>query len=200
MFPYTLLGSWKKRELFLSLPVADELGERGRLILTSDGTLTRLLQALYSDVRVELKGQSVERVSDDSCKVYGIKGGEEVIKRDVWLTGDGIRLVFAHSIIPVKMIPSEVDVRLRHGLEPLGSILEDSSLFCKKAYWEVGRVISPDMARGLGIPEEHIFWARRYQILAESGLMAIVMEIFTPYLLDIELESRGNRVNDNLLR
>ena len=200
MLPYTLLGTWQKRELFLSLPMAEELGERGRLILSSDGTLTRLLQALYSDVRVELKGQSVERVLDDSCKVYGIEDGEEVIKRDVWLTGDGVRLVFAHSIIPLRMIPSEVDVRLRHGLEPLGSILEDSNLFCKKAYWEIGRVISPEMARGLGIPEEHIFWARKYQIRTESGLMAIVMEIFSPYLLDIEQESRGKRVNDNLLR
>lgn len=179
--------------------MADELGERGRLILSSDGTLTRLLQAIYSDVRVELKGQRVERALDDSCKIYGIED-EEVIKRDVWLTGDGIRLVYAHSVIPVRMIPSEVAVRLRHGLEPLGSILDDSNLFCKKAHWEVGRVISPEIARSLGIPEDYIFWARRYQILTESGLMAIVMEIFSPYLLDIELESRGNRVNENLLR
>ncbi len=168
---------------FLSAPLTKTLTDRGRALIASNGSLTRLLEALYlKEINIEVKNQGISPQSNGSLKLLGISENEEVMTRDVWLVDGNKKLVFAHSVIPVKILPSNILKKLTPGKEPLGSILEKEDIFCKKNFYEFARLKWKDIAKGFNLPEDYVFWARRYRISTQSGIIAAIMEVFPDYL------------------
>lgn len=182
---YTPYKNWMEMDEFLISSFSKTLSERGRMLFISDGSLTRLLEALYfKEIKIELKDQTIECISDGYREFLGVLKGEEIIKRDVWITEGDKKLVFAHSIIPLKGIPPRILDKLTNGIEPLGAILEEEGVFYRKNHWEFGRIQWKEIADELNLPNDYIFWARRYQIINRQGIMAVILEVFLPYLLE----------------
>ncbi len=160
---------WKGRDAFLSVH-GKELSEKGRLLLFSDGSLVKSLEALLmKDITIDVEEQHR-------------KG--EWLKRGVWLQGDGKRLVFAFSIIPMDSLSPRMLERILKGSRPLGLIVEESMPFHRKEDLRFGIVHWPEKAMAFGFHGNCRLWARRYRIATDKGHIASILEIFSPALME----------------
>lgn len=171
-----------KREEFLS-SLGKEVSEKGRLLLISDGSLVKLLEALYlKPITVEVEGQWIGPVRLDSPFIF--HDNREVIKRDVWLKEEEKRLIFAHSLIPAGNLSERMRSRLTMGFHPLGLIIDEELLCYRKESFEICMIEWPEKAIGFGLSPNHRLWARRYRIVTEKGIIALILELFSPSLIE----------------
>lgn len=112
-----------------------------------------------------------------------------VIRRDVWLGLRGHRrLVFAHSLIPAENLSEKVQSRLTMGSHPLGLIIDEEVLCYRKESLEICSIEWPERSVEFGFPPDHRLWARRYRIVSDKGIIALILEVFSPSLLEKDEE------------
>ncbi len=154
------------------------VSERGRLLLLSDGSLVRLLEAIYmAPVHIEVSNQ------EEACITLP-KDVKRVIKRGVWLKRGERRLIFAHSLISLDNLSERMRSRLVTGSHPLGLIIDEEVPCHRKEGLEIRRMVWPEKAIELGSPPDRALWMRRYRIVADKGLIALILEVFSPLLTD----------------
>ncbi|HHL40927.1 MAG TPA: chorismate lyase [Deltaproteobacteria bacterium] len=201
MLSYTLVEPW--REFADGHPPCEPagLGPNQRLLLLSDGSLTLHLETLFSaPVRVELKHNGPCTLDAALARYLDVTPGAESLEREVWLTVEGRRLVYAHSVIPLRCTEPELLEALRQGAEPIGRVLSARNTPVAKDRIEVGRVMCPKAARELGLDGTAVFEAKRYRLVngrPEGGwiIKAALTEIFSPALMaqldDLAAERAG---------
>lgn len=194
---YSLAPSWgwvdfeDTLRLFTRYP----LDPSGRLVVASDGSLTRLLETLYlSTIEVEIKDQKVGAIGKDMADYLGMDVSSEAIIRDAWLVKGRERLVYAKSTFLLQGLNKRFLERLKRGEEPLGHLLRTHNLFTLRDNWQIAVILCGSIARDLGLPQDTRFWARRYRLFTnpspggevQEGLplvTAAIMEVFSPKIL-----------------
>lgn len=194
---YSLTPSWgwvdfeDTLRLFTRYP----LDPSGRLVVASDGSLTRLLETLYlSTIEVEIKEQKVGAIGKDMADYLGMDASSEAIIRDAWLVKGKERLVYARSTFLLQGLNKRFLERLKRGEEPLGHLLRTHNLFTLRDNWQIAVILCRSIAGDLGLPQDTRFWARRYRLFinpsaggeAQEGLplvTAAIMEVFSPKIL-----------------
>lgn len=179
---------WFRFEETLDLFSKVSMEPAERLILSSDGSLTRLLESLYLfPVEVEIKNHKLGHIENVIAEYLGVEPKQDAIIRDIWLKGDGKRLVYAQSIFLGADLDKDFLDKLIKGDEPLGHLLRNHSLLTLRDKWEIGIVQCPEVASDLSIPSDTYLWARRYRLLANpltgSGITAAIMEVFSPEVI-----------------
>ncbi|HBO84455.1 MAG: hypothetical protein A2073_07835 [Deltaproteobacteria bacterium GWC2_42_11] len=164
------------------------LDNHERLILSSDGSLTRLLESLYmSPVEVEVKDQKKDRIEEWVADYLCISPYQDVMIRDIWLTKGKERLVYASSVFPVAGLDETFLEKLKKGEEPIGHLLRTHNLLTMRDKWEIGVIQCREVADDLRIPADVLLWARRYRLLASPiggmGITAAILEIFSPAVI-----------------
>lgn len=189
-FSYTLLRDWFRADLERDRPELDGILPHQKLLLLSDGSMTLDLELLYnSKVGVEVRFKGTSPLPGEDASYLEEKPGEDAMEREVWLTVDNRRLVYAHTLIPLSCIEGGLKEELeRYANEPLGRVLNANRVFFTKEKLEVGVVRCPTAAGDLGAPASIPFIARRYILSnreAASGwiIKASVTEIFSPGLV-----------------
>ncbi|HXI09737.1 MAG TPA: chorismate lyase [Thermodesulfobacteriota bacterium] len=196
-FSYTLLRDWFRTESDRTRPELNGILPHQKLLLLSDGSLTLDLELLYgSKVEVEVKYKGTGPLPEQAARYLDEKAGGAAMEREVWLTVEGKKLVYAHTLIPLSCIEGGLKEELeRNANEPLGRVLTSNKVFFSKEKLEVGVVRCRSAAVELGSPAQTPFIARRY-ILSNrepSGVWVIkasVTEIFSPELVSSDL-TRG---------
>ncbi len=189
-FSYTLLRDWFRAEMERDRPELNGILPHQKLLLLSDGSMTLDLELLYnSKVEVEVKFKGASPLPEEDAFYLEEKTDEAAMEREVWLTVDGKKLVYAHTLIPLSRIGGGLKRELeRNANEPLGRVLTTNKVFFTKEKLEVGVVRCCSAAEELGSPASTPFIARRY-ILSNreaSGawiIKASVTEIFSPSLV-----------------
>src|SRR5574337_1070273 len=103
-FSYTLIGDWLSSEKGFRGELGGLLPHQ-KLLLLSDGSLTLELELLWrSVVEVEVKFKGTTTLSKEAAEYLEEAPEKEAMEREVWLTIEGKRLVYAHSIIPLNCI------------------------------------------------------------------------------------------------
>lgn len=188
-FSYELLHRWLGAEEARGRPELSDMQPHQRLLLFSDGSLTLDLELLYgSMVGVEVKFKGTAALNKDQASYLEEAPGERAMEREVWLTVDGKRLVYAHSLIPLSKVESGLLESLeKYSDEPLGRVLNANRIFFEKEKLEVGAVKSAPAALDLGMPEDTPFIARRYILSNREEtawvIKAAVTEIFSPEVI-----------------
>lgn len=188
-FSYTLIGDWLSSEKGFRGELGGLLPHQ-KLLLLSDGSLTLELELLWrSVVEVEVKFKGTTTLSKEAAEYLEEAPEKEAMEREVWLTIDGKRLVYAHSIIPLNCIEKGLrDALEAHSDEPLGRVLNTKKVFFSKKKLEVGKVICHSAAADLGIVEDSPLIARRYMLYNDEGpgkwiIKAAVTEVFSPEII-----------------
>jgi len=195
---YSLAPSWgwvdfeDTLRLFTRYP----LDPSGRLVVASDGSLTRLLETLYlSTIEVEIMDQKVGGIGKDMADYLGVDASSEAIIRDAWLVKGKERLVYAHSVFLLQGLDKGFLERLKGGEEPLGHLLRTHNLFTLRDNWQIAVILCGSIARDLGLLQDTRFWARRYRLFTNpspgggevqgglSVVTAAIMEVFSPKML-----------------
>jgi len=159
-----------------------------RLLLSSDGTVIRYLNALFlSPTSLEVLEQHEIGMDKQSTDLLEVPEGEQALERKVWLCNARSRspkgrLLYAVSVFPIAKIEVGFYREMRLGKKPLGQIIEEHTLSTRRDKLEVACLPFPGVAQGLGLSEDHLFWARRYRLIISGQLSASIREVFSPRL------------------
>lgn len=179
------LKEWIGFVEFLELYEGSHLNEKTKSILTSRGSLTRLLEDLYkTPVVLELKGQDLRSLEDDRAELLRIGKSAKVLERNAWLKSGGERLVFAHSVIPVNNLGRDIVNSLEAGDRPLGYLLERAGISIQRDDQGIGMINCEKIAEDLNLPMNNSFWARRYCLKSDEKALAFITEVFSPNLFE----------------
>ncbi|MFQ5736197.1 MAG: chorismate--pyruvate lyase family protein [Thermodesulfobacteriota bacterium] len=197
-FAYTLVRDWVGAQGNGEMAELAGLKPHQKLLLLSDGSMTLDLELLFgSMVEVELRFTGTTPLSPDDAGYLKEAPGSPAMEREVWLTVEGRRLVYAHSLIPLGRVEAGLKGALdEHSGEPLGRVLNSRKVFFAKDKLDVGVVTCAGASEDLGAAPDTPLLARRYILFNrdESGnwiIKAAVTEIFSPEIVSARLLNRG---------
>ena len=179
-------NGWIDDKQFLSFCSSNPLNAPTRMLLLSDGSLTRLLNALLlSPITLNRLRQEEVSLDNDMAEYIEAEAGQRVIDRDVWLMNGGEKLVYANSVLPTSLMRDDIYNEITKGDTPIGTLLSDQSILTRRDRLYVARVTSREVSQELGLPEDTELWARRYRLNTEGGFKGVIMEVFSPRLFDV---------------
>ncbi|MBI5327335.1 MAG: chorismate lyase [Deltaproteobacteria bacterium] len=196
---YSIAPGWKwiANKEAVSLFKKLDIKPHHKMLLLSDGSLTRFLEALnQSTVYVEIKEHGVHKIKKQEAAYLEIAGGEEAIVRDVWLIQNKKKLVYAHSVFPLAGLDKHFLDNISTSIEPLGKNLTDRGLLTFKDKLEICAVCCSYVNKALNLEPETILWAKHYRLSAkaqdgfnqrlslsgEKDITASIIEIFSSEL------------------
>lgn len=178
-------SGWLSQEEFIRYCSSNFVDPMTRLLLTSDGTVTSYLKALFLEpIDLEVKGQGEGEAGNDLANYLEIDPFEKVINRSVWLKTKENRLVYASSSVPIARIEGGIYRELKEKRKPLGMLLGEYSIPVYKDLIEIGEIESGGIASDLGIDPNSLFWARHYRLNIDGGARVSITEVFSPLVFD----------------
>ncbi len=210
----TLVQGWSSPEgRGVRKTVLEGLAGPQRGLLLSTDSMTLALEAFTGKtVRVELRKSRRTELSKETGDYLGASLtpdkeaiNKKVLEREAWLTADGVRLIYARTLIPLDCIDAELLDQLEsESVEPIGRVLASRKIPFGKLQLEIGTLRSAELARDLGLDPDTLFTARRYVLFNDGpsggpdiltnrrGLIrAAVFEIFNPALIRPALQPAG---------
>jgi chorismate-pyruvate lyase len=166
------------------------LSPADREILSSDGSLTLdLEQRFKADVGVELQEVRSCCIRPELAEYLGVKPFEEALERDVWLTSEGKRLIYARSVMPLSCVRQGLLPLLKGGDRPLGRILSNEGIDFSKDSMEFAIIDGQGQDLEFGLEPAAMYVARRYRLFKRASdgwiINAVVTEVFTPWLIPV---------------
>jgi chorismate--pyruvate lyase len=168
-------------EGFLSDDEIRKLNRELRILIASNGTLTRILGIVADD---EIVVQIVEQqLHDEAPRIPGLEQlpSGRVLQRRILLKGrsSGHSFVAAESLVAVDLLPRAITASLTTTDRPIGEIMAASSLETFKEAAKVWIGQPPDwlVLAGYRNSESKIV-ARRYRVIAGGQPTIIITEYF----------------------
>ncbi len=156
-----------------------------RLLLTADGSMTQMLEALlFSPVSMVIERQEVVCPGRGITDLAGFEDGEKALAREAWLTAGRRPLIYAHSLLFTSGAGRYTLPSLREVKKPLGRLVRDDGIKTLRVGCRMGLVEAADVAVHLGISPDHEFWGRYYKLTTDQGLTGMIFELFSPELLE----------------
>ena len=178
--------TWGAMEGASSLSILKTLSPVGRLLLTSDGSMTQMLEALLlKKISTEIICQKIAPLEKEVDAVCEFVPGSELLAREAWLIDGERPLVYAYSLLSV---PEEGDYSLqaiKEVNEPLGRMVRDNGVRTLRDRCCFGLVSSPSIAEQYGVGPEADLWARYYRLTTDSNFSGVIFELFSPSLFEI---------------
>lgn len=191
-FSYTLIDNWIEADHLIEAGKLKGLSDKERMILLSDGSLTRLLEGrLGSKVSLEVKRSTTTALSVEVAEFLGEEPLIDAIEREVWLSAKGVKRVYAHLVIPISSIEPWLLAALKKGAEPLGRILQAREIPVLKEELQIAVVNAPEVSADLSLDPATRLYARRYKLSSklEGGgwiINADICEFLSPALVSPE--------------
>ncbi len=151
-----------------------------RILLTTDGTLTHILEA-YADEQVYLVKLSHALVTDPSVRaVAGLDEDERALRRIILLKGTrtDITFIYADSVVMLDRLPHLVADGLLHTDRPIGKLLYSCRAETYRKMIVMDEEEDPDVARHFGMGRSDLLLTRTYQIVFEGRPIARITEKF----------------------
>lgn len=151
-----------------------------RIILTTDGTLTDILEAYLSEKihLIKLSEGMITLLEDH--KPLALEMGQETIERKVLLQGRISRKnwIYAESLL----VPERLDARLRERLivsqEPMGRLWLEHRLETFKEIIHMARESVGDLADHFQLSREDILLSRTYRVFSNRQPIIVITEKF----------------------
>ncbi|MBI5970778.1 MAG: chorismate lyase [Deltaproteobacteria bacterium] len=157
-----------------------------KLILLSDGSLTLELEILTDcKIRAEVIRTGTSEIAAPDAGYLDVELNCKALKRTVWLIASGKRLVYAHTVIPLKNVDAGIlEAIEKTPEEPLGRIFLEKGVFFTKDKLEIAAIRCAEAAEGLGVKKDAPLFARRCILTNKANggksMKAAVIEVFSP--------------------
>jgi len=151
-----------------------------RILLTTDGTLTHILEA-YAAEPVYLVKLSHALVTDPSVRAgAGLDGDERALRRIILLKGSRTdnTFIYADSVVMLDRLPDEVACGLLETDTPIGKLLFSCRAETFREIIVMDEEEDPDVARHFGMGRSDLLLTRTYQIVFEDRPIARITEKF----------------------
>jgi len=141
--------------------------------LTVAGSLTRFLERHHGIVlEVELHDQLVDKALPDEAELLACPPDTRALRRQVSLLHRGAVMFDAESVLPLDTLPADLMQDLQAGEKPLGNLLLDRGLSLSRSDLSVAKIDTEGKYMNC--------WARRSVLRSDSGMRALVVEVFHP--------------------
>lgn len=186
LYNISLLSGWMDAGEFLALNSTRSIKPSARMLLLSDGSLTRLLNAfLLSPVTLNRLRQEEVALGREMAEYIEADAGQKVIDRDVWLMNNNDKIVYANSVLPTSLMRDDIYNGITRGDTPIGILLSDQSILTMRDRLQIARIKASEVSRELGVPEDSELLARRHRLSIEGGFKGAILEVFSPRLFNI---------------
>jgi chorismate lyase len=166
-------------ECFLAGEEIRKLNRDLRILVATDGTLTRILEMVADEeIIVQIINQ---RIHPEETAESGQLSGGRILQRHVLLKGrsSGHRFVAAESLIAIDLLPRAITVSLTKTECPIGEIMAASRLEMFKEPADVWIGESPDWLAVAGYQTSHArIVGRRYRIIIGGQPVITIAEYF----------------------
>jgi chorismate-pyruvate lyase len=151
-----------------------------RILLTTDGTVTEMLEAYLSEkIKLVKLSETVAPTTQDNSHL-DIASGQEVIERKILLRGNisHNNWVCAESTL----VPDRLDEKLKHGLlvsqEPMGRLWLENKLETFKEIVDSAREPAEDLADYFKIGRSDKLLSRTYRVFSRGKPIFLITEKF----------------------
>jgi chorismate--pyruvate lyase len=177
-------GQWADRDTIhrlLSDDEIDKLNRELRILIATDGTLTRILGVVANDeIALEIIDQQIHDITPNLPELGQLASGR-VLQRRILLKGrsSGNPFVAAESLIALDRLPPAIVTSLTNTDCPIGEVIAASRLetFKEGAKVWIGRPPGWFARAGCQDSEPGIV-ARRYRVIMEGQPVMIITEYF----------------------
>ena len=181
-----LVETWFGLDEFQGHHLVAPLSPVARLLLTSDGSMTQMLESLLLvNVSMSIERQEILPRVGVFDGIAGFDLAESALAREAWLTDGQRSLVYAHSLLFAAGSEDYSLDGIREVTKPLGKMLPDKDIKTSRERHMMGRIKSPEISGRFGLSLEEELWARYYLLDTDVGLKGLVFEVFRPDLFEM---------------
>jgi beta-ribofuranosylaminobenzene 5'-phosphate synthase len=152
-----------------------------KILLTTDGSVTRILEVLTKKpVVIETKVKTIIKADEDLAKALKIESGEDVNFRVVHLKNpDDRALVFARSWTPMKGLSNSIKRDLTSVDIPIGKILIKHKIETRREIMSIDAINADDeMVKAFDVKLGDLMLSRYYNIIHEARILIRINEVF----------------------
>ncbi|MDI6654763.1 MAG: chorismate pyruvate-lyase family protein [Candidatus Hydrothermarchaeota archaeon] len=153
-----------------------------KILLTTDGSITRILKALRGEeIKVETEKQEVIKADRKIARLLKINEGDEVNYRVVNLKDSNGVLIHAISYAPLRRLKKEFREDIMRRDVPIGRILAKLKIEARREIRNFGSMKADrKLSKLFGIPINALLLKRNYNIIHRNKILLNITEVF-PY-------------------
>ena len=148
-----------------------------KILLTTDGSITAILDVLYGKITLTTLDQHFEDADIAHAKLVNVDEGEEINFREVIMHKDGKPLIYAISHIPLSRCSREVCADLVRADIPIGRILKNYHIESRREIKNIFIEKPNDTLKDLFKTDEDML-ARDYVIINNDEVLMWIKEVF----------------------
>ena len=158
----------------------DELDVVPRILLTTDGTLTHILEAYASEPVYLVKLAHAFVTGPAAQAEFDLDGQERAVRRVILLRGarSDTAYLFADSVVMLDRLPPLVAAGLLETDTPIGKLLFSSRAETFRKITELGEQQDPGVAAHFDMQPDEPLVYRTYQIVLDGQPIACITEKF----------------------
>ncbi|WP_458404627.1 chorismate--pyruvate lyase family protein [Methanobrevibacter sp.] len=165
----------KTRELEKQYDI--KLSNTQKILLTTDGSITAILDVLYGKITLTTLDQHFEDADEDHAKLVNVGEGEEINYREVIMHRNDRPLIYAISHIPLKRCSKDVCADLIRADIPIGRILKNYNIESRREIKNIFIEKPNDRLKELFNTNEDML-ARDYVIINNNEILMWIKEMF----------------------
>lgn len=154
-----------------------EFSNTQKILLTTDGSITAILDVLYGKITLSTLDQHFEDADSDHARLVNVDEGEEINYREVIMHRNGKPLIYAISHIPLKRCTKEVCADLIRADIPIGRILKNYNIESRREINNIYIEKPNDTLKELFNTDEDML-ARDYVIINRDEILMWIKEVF----------------------
>jgi chorismate-pyruvate lyase len=155
-----------------------------RVLLTTDGTLTEILEAYFLEQIHLLKVSETLQPAKYANLALKIQPGEEIIERKIILQGlsSGVNYVYAESIIVVNELEASMRADLLGSKTPIGRLWIEHKMETFKEMISMRRQPAGDLAPLFDVAADSSVLSRAYRVFSRRKPIIMIVETFPEHL------------------
>lgn len=148
-----------------------------KILLTTDGSITAILDVLYGKITLDTLDQHFEDADRNHAELVNVSEGEEINFREVIMHKDGDPLIYAISHIPLSRCSKDVCADLIRADIPIGRILKNYHIESRREINNIFIEKPNDTLKKLFKTDEDML-ARDYVIINNDEILMWIKEVF----------------------
>ncbi len=154
-----------------------KLSNTQKILLTTDGSITAILDVLYGKIALTTIDQHFEDADESHAKLVNVSEGDEINFREVIMHKNGRPLIYAISHIPLSRCSNEICADLIRADIPIGRILKNYHIESRREINNITIEKPNDILKELFKTEEDML-ARDYVIINNDEILMWIKEVF----------------------
>jgi chorismate-pyruvate lyase len=148
-----------------------------KILLTTDGSITAILDVLYGKITLDTLDQHLENADAERAKLVNVNEGEEINFREVLMHKGDQPLIYAISHVPLGRCSKEICSDLLRADIPIGRILKNYHVESRREVRNIFIEKPDDKLKELFSTDED-FLARDYVIINNDEILMWIKEMF----------------------